>query len=273
MKVNALRRIVDGYARAAGTTPRRAQRWVSFMLVAAAIERVVEPGEPPVLVTGGVAMELRLGLRARATGDLDAVWGVEGSAVDALGLLGDRLVRLEGEFGFRMGSIEAIGPTRAARAMVQVVLNGRPWNSVRLELSTAEADLGASFDSVVIDPALSTFKLDGPETIACMPLPLQIAQKLHALTDLDAPEDPARCRHVLDVVLLLPMVTDRGELARVVHAVFERRGMHELPAMVDPRADWPAAYEAFAAEAPDAPPTVEQALMPIDALLAELTRP
>lgn len=272
MNVNTLRRIVDAYAREVGTTPRRAQHWISFMLVAAAIERVVEPSEPVVLVKGGVAMELRLGLHARTTADLDTVWGVEGSAVAALEQLGTRLATLDGEFGFRVARVEAIEPTGAARALVQTTLNGRPWSSIRLELSTAEADLASDFDLVAIDPPLARFNLAGPGTVASMPIPLQIAQKLHALTDLDAPEDPARCRHALDVVLLLPLVEDEAELARIVSAVFDRRGAQELPGMVTSHPDWDPAYARFAADAPGAPETLDAALAQIDVLLGELLK-
>jgi hypothetical protein len=55
--------------------PALLQRWLNAMIVTAVLDRVRdEDGEPIFLLKGGLAMELRLQLRARATGDYDAAF-------------------------------------------------------------------------------------------------------------------------------------------------------------------------------------------------------
>jgi hypothetical protein len=53
----------------------RYQRWINTHIISAALDRVRdEDGEPLFTLKGGAAMELRLGLRARASKDYDAAF-------------------------------------------------------------------------------------------------------------------------------------------------------------------------------------------------------
>jgi hypothetical protein len=70
----------------------RVRRAVSFMLVALPLEHSLDgEGKPLFAVKGGVSMELRLGLRARTTKDLDAVF--RGAFKGWLAALGQGSVR------------------------------------------------------------------------------------------------------------------------------------------------------------------------------------
>lgn len=63
------------YARERGGAEGRLKRAVDHTLVLAALDRVRDSaGKPMFAVKGGVAMELRMRLDARATRDLDAVF-------------------------------------------------------------------------------------------------------------------------------------------------------------------------------------------------------
>ncbi len=56
-----------------GIAVMRQQRQISYLAVAAALDRVRNERDEPLFVAkGGIAMELRLLLRARATQDIDA---------------------------------------------------------------------------------------------------------------------------------------------------------------------------------------------------------
>src|SRR6266545_3484663 len=73
--VQVLQRWVGELAREQGIAPGRVQRWISFMVVAAMLDHARDENEDPVFVLkGGAAMELRLGLRARATKDYDTAY-------------------------------------------------------------------------------------------------------------------------------------------------------------------------------------------------------
>lgn len=70
-----LQRWVGEHARGNDLVIMRLQRWISYMVMAAALDRVRnERDEPLFIAKGGVAMELRLQLRARATQDFDATF-------------------------------------------------------------------------------------------------------------------------------------------------------------------------------------------------------
>lgn len=69
--INVLESWVGAHSRESGLAPKRLNRWIHFMIVLAALERLRNDNDKPLFVLkGGVAMELRLGLEARATKDL-----------------------------------------------------------------------------------------------------------------------------------------------------------------------------------------------------------
>ena len=73
--VSHLQRLIGNHAADRRMPPARLQRWLNAMIVTAVLDRVRdEDGEPIFLLKGGLAMELRLQLRARATGDYDAAF-------------------------------------------------------------------------------------------------------------------------------------------------------------------------------------------------------
>jgi hypothetical protein len=64
--VSHLQRLIGDHAVDRGMPPPRLQRWLNAMIVTAVLDRVRdEDGEPIFLLKGGLAMELRLQLRAR----------------------------------------------------------------------------------------------------------------------------------------------------------------------------------------------------------------
>jgi hypothetical protein len=76
--VNVLHKWIASYAQETGQLPERVIRQVSYMVAAQALERARdEQGARLFLIKGGVMIELRLGLRARAT--KDSRCGVQGS--------------------------------------------------------------------------------------------------------------------------------------------------------------------------------------------------
>ena len=68
-----LARHAQAYARELGVAEGRVRAWVAYMIMAGTLERADGPGGPRFIVKGGVALELRLRGRARATKDIDIV--------------------------------------------------------------------------------------------------------------------------------------------------------------------------------------------------------
>ena len=64
---------MQAYARDAGLSEGRVRGWISYMIMAGALERAASRGQPQFTVKGGIALELRLRNRSRATRDIDIV--------------------------------------------------------------------------------------------------------------------------------------------------------------------------------------------------------
>ena len=85
MRRSHLEQLVDRYGKAHGLATQRTRRWLSVMALIGALDRVRADDGPRFLVKGGVSIELRLGLRVRATKDVDLVFrGDADEMLDAL---------------------------------------------------------------------------------------------------------------------------------------------------------------------------------------------
>jgi hypothetical protein len=216
------------------------------MVVAGALERVTdERGTTAFVVKGGVALELRLRMRARATKDFDAVFR------DEFGELADVLDRAfaepYGDFRFeRRGETRDLGG-KATRLEVRVEYRGKAWATVQLEVSVAKGHVVESERVRATD--LSELGLDGPESIPCLSARFQIAQKIHAVTT------PAwegrqntRYRDLVDLWLLRELGTELSELRSACEEVFLVRAMHSWPPEVPVPAEWVEPFSRLARE-------------------------
>lgn len=66
-----LARYAQAYARELGVAEGRVRAWVAYMIMAGVLDRATNADSPLFIVKGGVALELRLRDRARATKDID----------------------------------------------------------------------------------------------------------------------------------------------------------------------------------------------------------
>lgn len=128
-----LEQLITTTSRSQGVTAARLRRWVSAMVLLGALQR--EGLERPSFVLkGGVAVELRLGVGARATQDVDVIFAGERNLLEALDAALGRPYR---DFSFRRGEPAPHGPY-ATRFDVRLAYRSRPWSTVRLEISTPE---------------------------------------------------------------------------------------------------------------------------------------
>lgn len=242
----ALEQLVGRYSRHYQVPQGRIRNWISFMVLAGALERVTdESGTTAFVVKGGVALELRLKLRARATKDFDAVFRDQfGEMAEVL----DRaLAEPYGDFRFaRRGAVRDLGG-KATRIEVRVQYRNRPWATVQVEVAPGagqpvEAERIAATD-------LSELGLDGPEFIHCLSARFQIAQKIHAVTS--PPREGRaneRFRDLVDLWLLRELGTEPGEVRAACEDVFRIRAMHGWPPDVQIPARWAAPFARLAAE-------------------------
>jgi hypothetical protein len=133
-----LARYAQAYARELGVAEGRVRAWVAYMILAGVLERATGADAPRFIVKGGVALELRLRDRARATKDIDIVLR------DTQADLADTLEQaLTGEafqgFSFRRKGQALLLDNRAVNMEFAVRYRGQPWTSISVDIARAEA--------------------------------------------------------------------------------------------------------------------------------------
>lgn len=199
------------------------------MILAGVLERATGADVPRFIVKGGVALELRLRDRARATKDIDIVLR------DTKADLADALEQpLTGEayqgFSFRRKGQPLLLDNGAVNMEFAVTYRGQPWTSISVDIARAEA--GESEVEWVEAIALTdAFGVTGPALLPCLPLRFHVAQKLHGLTLPPRPgKQNERFRDLVDLLLMEALVThDYVALREACELVFRSRRTHPWP--------------------------------------------
>jgi len=260
-----LERLVAHYAKLTGVAPARVRRWLSVMVLLGALDRVRE-SDPLFLLKGGVAIELRVRGKARATKDVDLVFFGDREA------LGDDLDRALAEpysgFSFQREEIEPGGQGRFQRLDVKLQFHGRSWGTLRLEVAGPDSQVtdGEPVAAIPVDE----FAITGPETIPCLSLRYQIAQKIHAVTERFPDGDNERFRDLIDLIICRDLIERMDEVKEACSDTFAARERHAWPPELIVPDIWIEPYTAMAEEM-DFPITdVEEAAVEVRELIAAI---
>jgi hypothetical protein len=247
--VQVLQRWITEAERDTGIAVARQQRWVSYMILAAMLDQVQDEDDQPLfLLKGGVALELRLGLQARATKDYDTAFRAE--MEDLLDHLDEVLRAGHGDFTAERTALEPVGETPAKRTTIKLSYRGRSWASVKFEVAPAEGKLGHEIERVAARP-LDHLGLEGPQDVPCVAIRWQIAQKLHACTEiLEGDRRNDRFRDFPDILMLWDLVEDdeRFGVQEACEEIFRLRDQHEWPPEIIVLDHWPEPYRVLAEE-------------------------
>ncbi|MEO6204247.1 MAG: nucleotidyl transferase AbiEii/AbiGii toxin family protein [Mycobacteriales bacterium] len=245
--VHVLQRWVGDLARQDEIAPARLQRWISFMVVAGILDHARDENLDPLFVLkGGAAMELRLGLRARATKDFDTSY--RHAVLDMVQQLDTALRLGHGDFTATRTELEPIADTSAQRVDIKLAYRGRSWGTVQLEIAVAEGEAGREIDRLP-GKLLDALGLDTPTEVPCVSVRYQIAQKLHACTEVPTDGRPNdRFRDLIDLLLLEELVSDWQALRAACEEIFTLRELHTWPPTVTVFDGWRDTYPALAAE-------------------------
>jgi len=269
--VQVLQRWITEAERDTGVAVARQQRWVSYMVLAAMLDQIRDEDDQPLfLLKGGVALELRLGLQARATKDYDAAFRAE--MADLLDHLDEVLRSGHGDFTAERTELEPVGTTPAQRTTIKLSYRGRSWASVQFEVAPAEGALGHEIDRVAARP-LDHLGLEGPDDVPCVAIRWQIAQKLHACTEIPADDRRNdRFRDLPDLVMLWALVDEheRPAVRVACEDIFRLRDQHAWPPTVAAFDHWPEPYRAMATEIDFPILDVRDAAAAVQAIVAEL---
>ncbi len=218
------------------------------MVVAGILDHARDENLDPLFVLkGGAAMELRLGLRARATKDFDATF--RHAVLNMVDHLDVALRRGHGDFTATRTELAPIAETGAQRVDIKLAYRGRSWATVQLEIAPAEGQAGLEIDRLPGKP-LDALGLDTPTEVPCVSVRYQIAQKLHACTESPAPgRTNDRFRDLVDLLLLEGLIEDGdwAGLRAACEEIFELRNMHPWPPVVTVFDGWSDGYRPLAA--------------------------
>lgn len=240
------------------------------MVVTAVLDRVRdEDDEPLFLVKGGVAMELRLELRARTTKDFDAAF--RGRIQEVMAQLDEALAKPWNDFTVTRLEPQTVPKTPAVRVDLKIAYKGRSWGTVPLELSPVEGNMGKERDRVPAPP-LDSLQVPALVEVSCVSLRYQIAQKLHACTEMFSTGDNERFRDIMDILLLEPLLR-KNNLAHAREAcldIFQTRDKHAWPPKVRVYDSWRDGFPKLAQENGFEPQDVEIAVQLVEALVADI---
>jgi len=258
-----------------GADLQRLQRRVAFERLLA---RLFTQPDPPWLLKGGYALELRLQDRARSTLDLDIsvpapehLTAAAGSAsrVEAAHECLQQAAECDLNDGFeflvgRPVQMRAGAPQGSIRCHVEARLAGRVFAKFRLDVGLGDVVLGQP------DWAEGNIRLDFAGIpmvrLALYPANQQFAEKIHAYTFPWRDRDNTRVKDLVDLVLLAHSgLLDPANLRRALRATFEARSTHPLPARLpEPPPDWAEPYAALAREIGLPVPTLQEAYAWLD---------
>ncbi|HEY5062896.1 MAG TPA: nucleotidyl transferase AbiEii/AbiGii toxin family protein [Gemmatimonadaceae bacterium] len=246
-----LAKYARAYAKELGVSEGRVRAWISYMILAGLLEQSREGSDGyRFTVKGGVALELRLRDRARATKDIDLV--LHHDEVDLARAL-ERAVETgvrDGYLGFhfRRKGDSLVLENRTISVEFAVTYQGGTWTSIIVDVARAEPGEG-EIELLPAVPLREATGITGPTELACLPLRMHIAQKLHGMTlPPRSGKRNERFKDLVDVLLMEALVTDYAGLRAACELVFRTRGTHDWPPVLELPSHWAAPFAALARE-------------------------
>ncbi len=248
-----LERLLDTWARdpTVKATAGRLRNVVSSLVVVGLIEGVVDDqGDAQIALKGGRALELRFGLMARTSADFDAAYR---GSIQAI-LSGIAVAAQNGWHGFfgALGEVQEI--TRAGimpppvRVPLRLTYKGKAFATVPLEFSAAEGRSLERLEVATIAISLSPVHLPGPTNAVFLPLRYQVAQKLHACTEVPTEGSNRRVHDLHDLLLIRELAVrpeDQPAIAVACREIFEGRAKHAWPPEITVWPDWEVTWTAL----------------------------
>jgi hypothetical protein len=225
------------------------------------LARLFAIADPPWLLKGGYAMELRYRPRARTTRDLDL--SIENPTAAATALARLAVVREELQtaaeidpgdylrFAVAVAQIELQGaPLGGARFPCEATLAGKLYGRFHLDVGLGDASTGAP--ERLTGDTLLEFAGIPPAVVLAVPKSQQFAEKIHAYTFPWKDRANTRTKDLVDLALFIQTAAlpEPTELRAALAATFDRRRTHPLPNQLpQPPITWKADYIAMAGEA------------------------
>lgn len=246
-----LERLISVWSRGDGdveATAGRLRRLVAVSVLAEILDSL-DDGSPRLAFKGGASMEIRFGVAARASRDVDSLTDV--GFDEAFTEIAARL--RQGWEGFTGRLTDRTEITRAGiepppqRCKIKLAYLGKPFATIDFELGWAEADSFEFLEQIPNAIDVGRVQLGPSGEVVVLGVHYQIAQKLHACTEIPAEGTNPRVHDLYDI-LLLSGIAERDGLHRTRAAcedTFTHRARHSWPPVVPDWPDWPRLWDAL----------------------------
>ena len=255
-----LSRLLDIWARAEDSgdgqpvIAGRLRRLVGVLVIVGALDGLRDAdSNERIGFKGGSALELRFGLQARASKDLDAAY--RGELEEALALISSALESGWNNFTGIVTDQDEItrpGITPApVRVNIKLRYKGRSFITIPFEVSGAEGNSMDAPERLPSAVSLAPVQLEEPEAIPFLPIRYQVAQKLHACTEDCGEQTNQRARDLPDLLLIERLAITEADLPAVRAAcveIFTGRAKHPWPPAITAWPDWPQIWASLSAE-------------------------
>lgn len=211
---------------------------------------------------GGFALELRLGDKARTTKDIDLVLLSDNNVTDLLREVAR--IDLNDWFEFEVGEPSSLVQDQTIggiRHPTHALLDGRTFERFHIDVGFGlfkEEELEILYSSDLLD-----FSGLDPLLIPCFPLDLQLAEKVHAYTQVHEGRASSRVKDLIDILLISSFSDiEAKQLHDALEQTFSKRSTHFLPdKFPDPPANWSRPFRRLASEVDLEWKTLEDALV------------
>ncbi|PKO20230.1 MAG: nucleotidyl transferase AbiEii/AbiGii toxin family protein, partial [Chloroflexi bacterium HGW-Chloroflexi-1] len=182
------------------------------------------------VLKGGLALQLRIGDRARTTKDMDVLLTLPRGEVQRA-LQGAVQLDLGDWFTFviRPATDALPGPGEGGlRFFVTARLDGRVFESFHVDVGSGDPVIEPAED--LMTPPLLAFAGISPVTIPCYPLTQHLAEKMHAYVRPRATGESTRVKDLVDIILIAEHMAINGPaLLKAIRATFSAQGAGEPP--------------------------------------------
>lgn len=186
------------------------------------------------IVKGGLALQLRLGDRARTTKDIDLLFLKEPERIH--GLLREAAALDLGDwFAFEVGRPPgpAVQTAGGIRHTVRSLLDGRTFEQFHVDVGVGDPLVEAV--EYLVAPDLLSFAEIDPVIVPCYPISQQLAEKYHAYIRPYASGASSRIKDFFDIILLAEMGEISGQkLTAAIKATFRNAGDKDIPHLIPP---------------------------------------
>lgn len=210
-----------------GVPLARLRKFVAFDRLLA---RLLHAGPENWVLKGGLALQLRLGERARTTKDMDVLWRQPTSDLHQL-LVDAASLDVNDWFRFvvEQPETEPLLGGGGRRFYVHSLLDSRPFERFHVDVGINDPMIEPV--QLLQMPALLEFADISPVVVPCFPITQQIAEKVHAYTRPHVSGGSSRVKDLVDILLLAGLQPLLGlALHQALQATFEAVGTHPLPA-------------------------------------------